>query len=55
MKKKAKSAEEVVNSTLRLPRPLWEQINHIAIDRRLSMAQAIIQAVAEYCKREGRK
>jgi len=34
---------------------LWEQINHIAIDKRLSMAQAVLQAIEEYCKREGRK
>jgi hypothetical protein len=56
MKKKAKAAkEEVVSSTLRLPRELWTRINHIAVDKRLSMAQAVIQAVAEYCDREGGK
>jgi hypothetical protein len=52
MKKKAKPKEEIIQSTLRLPRPLWERINHIAIDKRLSMAQAVVQAVSEYCDRE---
>lgn len=51
MKKATK--EEIIQSTLRIPRPLWEKINHIAIDKRLSMAQAVIQAITEYCKREG--
>ena len=50
--KKANPKEEIIQSTLRLPRPLWEQINHIAVDKRLSMAQAVIQAITEYCKRE---
>jgi predicted DNA-binding ribbon-helix-helix protein len=48
----ANPKEEIIQSTLRLPRPLWEQINHIAVDKRLSMAQAVIQAITEYCKRE---
>ncbi len=50
--KKANPKEEIIQSTLRLPRPLWEQINHVAVDKRLSMAQAVIQAITEYCKRE---
>lgn len=52
---KRKPKEEIIQSTLRLPRPLWEKINHIAIDKRLSMAQAVVQAISEYCEREARK
>ena len=53
-KAKVKPQEEIIQSTLRLPRPLWEKINHIAVDKRLSMAQAVIQAISEYCKREAK-
>jgi hypothetical protein len=53
---KAKPKKEVIIQTsLRIPKPLWEKINRIAADKRLSMSQAVIQAVAEYCDREGRK
>jgi hypothetical protein len=54
-KMKAKPSEEIVQSTLRLPRPLWRKINHIAVDKRLSMAQAVLEAISEYCKREEAK
>jgi len=54
MKKSKPKQEEIIQSTLRIPRSLWTQINHIAVDKRLSMAQAVIQAIDEYCKREGK-
>jgi predicted transcriptional regulator len=53
MKKKHRPKEEIVQSTMRLPRSLWERLNHIAIDKRLSQSQAVVQAIEEYCKREG--
>ncbi len=52
-KTKAKPQEEIVQSTLRIPRALWKKINHIAVDKGLSMAQAVLEAIKEYCKREG--
>jgi hypothetical protein len=53
---KAKPKKEVIiQSSLRIPKPLWERINRIATSKRLSMAQAVIQAIAEYCDREGRR
>lgn len=51
--KKAKG--DVIQSTLRLPRPLWVRINHIAASKNLSMQQAVQQAIVEYCRREGGK
>ncbi len=49
-----KGKEEIIQSTLRIPRSLWTKINHIAVDKRLSMAQAVIQAIDEFCAREGK-
>ncbi len=53
-KSKPKPKEEIIQSTLRIPRSLWTKINHIAVDKRLSMAQAVIQAIDEFCAREGK-
>ena len=48
-----KNKEQIVSFTLRLPKSLWKEINAIASSRRLSMSQAVVQAVDEYVKREG--
>jgi hypothetical protein len=52
--KKAKRVkpEATVQSTMRLPRDLWEQIRTIADRKRLSMQQAVIFAIEEYIQRE---
>jgi predicted transcriptional regulator len=47
--------EETKSSTLRIPIDLHKKIKRIADRKRLSMAQAIIQAIDEYCAREGGK
>ena len=51
----AKKPEKTMHSTLRLPLSLHTAINRIAERKRLSMAQAIIQAVDEYIQREREK
>lgn len=48
-------AEQTKSSTLRIPIDLHKKITRIAKSKRLSMAQAIIQAIDEYCAREGGK
>lgn len=47
-----KKPEKTLNSTLRLPVSLHAAINRVAERKRLSMAQAIIQAIDEYIQRE---
>jgi hypothetical protein len=54
-KKTVDPNEEVHTSTLRLPVSLWQRINHLAIDKRLSMTQAIMFAIEEYCDRAEKK
>jgi hypothetical protein len=49
MPKRKKKTLPVVQSSMRLPRLLWEVLNRVADDARLSMAQAVERAVAEYC------
>jgi hypothetical protein len=48
----SKADEEVHTSTLRLPVSLWERVKHLAIDKRLSMAQVLVFAVEQYLDRE---
>jgi len=50
--KKRNAKADVVQSTLRLPRPIWVRINHIAAFKNLSMQQAIQEAIVEYCRKE---
>jgi predicted DNA-binding ribbon-helix-helix protein len=50
-----KARGDTIQSTLRLPRPLWVRINHIAAAKNLSMQQAVQEAIVEYCRREGSK
>jgi predicted HicB family RNase H-like nuclease len=47
---KAKPKKEVIiQSSLRIPKPLWEAINRAASRQRLSMAQAVERALFDYC------
>jgi hypothetical protein len=42
--------KETVTTTLRMPRPLWLQIQHAAIDQGKGIAELILHAVGEYLK-----
>ena len=44
-----KKKEETIQSTMRLPKPLWKILNRVAGSKRLSMQQTVERAVAEYC------
>jgi predicted DNA-binding ribbon-helix-helix protein len=46
-----KAKADVIQSTLRLPRAIWQRINHIAAYKNLSMQQAIQEAVLDYCRK----
>ena len=46
--------EKIVQSAMRLPADLHKALGHIAESKRLSLNQAVVQAVDEYIQREGR-
>lgn len=46
--------EEIIRTTLRVPRSLWDQVRHRAIIDRLSLQDLVIQALTEYVKKRGR-
>jgi len=52
--KKPKKQEEakLVRSTIRIPRPLWNKLGHLAVDMRTSINDLVIRAVTEYAKKE---
>lgn len=52
--KKSRTKPETVATTLRLPKTMWEQINHLAVDRHTSMSELVLEAISQYLKREGR-
>lgn len=43
--------KEIVRTTLRMPRPLWEKVQHRAIDEHKGISELILQAVTEYLKK----
>jgi predicted HicB family RNase H-like nuclease len=45
--------EEIVRTTLRIPRKLWDQVRHRAIIDRLSLQELVIKALSEYVKKGG--
>jgi predicted HicB family RNase H-like nuclease len=47
--------EKMVQSTMRIPRGLWKEINRVAERQDLSMQQAVTRALREYVAREGGK
>jgi hypothetical protein len=49
MTKHRKTKEVIVQSTMRIPRSLWQRINKVADMKRLSMAQTVERALLLYC------
>jgi hypothetical protein len=48
-----KPKEEIVRTTIRMPRPLWEKLQHRAIDERKGIAELVLQACSDYLKKGG--
>jgi hypothetical protein len=48
--KKPKPKEPVITTTLRMPKSLWQQIQHQAIDEGKGIAELILDAVREHLK-----
>ncbi len=55
MTPKRAKPEKIVQSAMRLPADLHKAITRIAKSKRLSISQAVVQAVSEYVQREGGK
>jgi hypothetical protein len=41
--------------TTRLPRKLWDEVQHRAIDEHIPLAELIAKALTEYLKKAGRQ
>ena len=50
-----KDQADIVQSTLRLPRAVSVRIKHVAVDKNLSMQEAILEAILEYCRKAERE
>jgi len=46
-----KGKADIVQSTLRLPRAISVRIKHVAVDKGISMQQAVQKAIVEYCRK----
>ena len=46
--------EEIVKTTLRVPRSLWDQIRHRAIKEHLTLQELVNKALTEYVRKGGR-
>jgi hypothetical protein len=47
--------EPVARATLRLPRSLWDAVQHKAIDLRIPAAELVERALRAYLKKGGRQ
>jgi hypothetical protein len=48
--KETAAAPEIVKTTLRLPRALWDKVQHRAIDEKLSLQEIAERALEAYLK-----
>ena len=54
MKQQTKGAdEEIVRTTIRVPRLLWDAVRHRAIDDKSDAQELVIRALQQYLKQKG--
>lgn len=46
--------DEIVRTTIRVPRKLWDAAKHCAIEERLPLQDLVIKALESYVKKGGR-
>lgn len=54
MKERQVSDDEIVRTTLRVPRKLWDAAKHRAIEERLPLQDLVVKAIETYIKKGGR-
>jgi metal-responsive CopG/Arc/MetJ family transcriptional regulator len=47
--------EEIVKTSILIPRKLWREVKHYAIDKHLTLTEVIQTALREYLQREKEK
>jgi hypothetical protein len=47
------SDEEIVRTTIRVPRSLWDAVRHRAIDDNSDAQELVIRALQQYLKQKG--
>lgn len=50
MPEKKKAKESLARVTMRLPQPLWDAVQHRAIDDRITLSELVARALAIYLK-----
>ena len=45
--------EEIVRTTIRVPRSLWDAVRHRAIDENSDAQELVIRALRQYLKQKG--
>ncbi len=51
--KRTVKPDDVVKTTIRLPRPLWDLARHRAIDENTDLQELVARALADYLKKGG--
>jgi predicted HicB family RNase H-like nuclease len=46
--------ESTARATMRLPQPLWDAVQHRAIDEHISLSELVAKALTEYLKKGGK-
>lgn len=45
---------EIIKTTIRVPKPLWQSVQHLAIDDGVSAESIVAKALVEYLKKGGK-
>lgn len=47
-------SEPLARATMRLPQSLWDDVQHRAIDKHISLSELVAKALREYLKKGGK-
>ncbi len=50
MPEKKKAKEPLARATMRLPQSLWDEVQHRAIDERITLSELVARALTMYLK-----
>jgi predicted transcriptional regulator len=51
----SKPKPEIIKTTIRVPKSVWQAVQHLAIDEDVTAEWIVITALAEYLKTKGGK
>jgi predicted transcriptional regulator len=48
-----KAKPEVIKTTIRVPKQMWQRVQHLAIDNEVSAERVVVEALTAYLRAKG--